>query len=56
MCAESYDLSTHMLPNYGLHKLVRGESDPTIVINRNFIKLSEQIKRLEEEISRLKTK
>lgn len=56
VCAESYDLSTHMLPNYGLHKLVRGESDPTIVINRNFIKLSEQIKRLEEEISKLKNK
>lgn len=56
VCAESYDLSTHMLPNHGLHKLVRGEVDPTIVINRNFAKLSEHIKRLENEICQLKGK
>ncbi|RTK99177.1 MAG: hypothetical protein EKK57_10165 [Proteobacteria bacterium] len=53
ICGKQYEVSIDTLPYFNLHKLVKGDVDPSIIINNNFIKLSEQIKLLENKIKLL---
>ncbi len=54
--SEEYEITNDFIPNLEIPKLIRGQSNPDIIINYGFQKIGEKIKNLEDRIKQLENK